>query len=59
MYIFNRWGQQIFSSNNINDGWDGMFKGNICPAGSYYYVIHYKGIATPRKTITGTVTIVR
>jgi hypothetical protein len=25
--IFNRWGQLVFETNKIGEGWDGMFKG--------------------------------
>ncbi len=25
--IFNRWGEKIFETNDINEGWDGTFKG--------------------------------
>ena len=28
LMIFNRLGQLVYSSNNINNSWDGMFKGN-------------------------------
>jgi len=37
--IFNRWGQEVFSTNNINQGWDGTFKGELQDAGTYYYMM--------------------
>ena len=37
--IFNRWGQQVFYSNDINKGWDGTFNGVPQDIGVYYYVI--------------------
>lgn len=33
--IFNRWGEQVFESLDINKGWDGYYKGNICEQGVY------------------------
>jgi gliding motility-associated-like protein len=42
MLIFNKWGEQIFSSNDITKGWDGTFKGERCPLGMYTYVISFK-----------------
>ena len=33
--IFNRWGQQIFESTNYEVGWDGTYKGNSSPQGTY------------------------
>ncbi|MGN6477700.1 MAG: gliding motility-associated C-terminal domain-containing protein, partial [Flavipsychrobacter sp.] len=37
--IYNRWGQQVFHSNNINDCWDGKFKGVEAEMGTYAYFI--------------------
>jgi gliding motility-associated-like protein len=40
MLIFNRWGQEIFSTTNINGrGWDGKFNDVDQPQGVYVYVI--------------------
>ena len=25
--VFNRWGELVFETNNINQGWDGYYKG--------------------------------
>ncbi len=41
MYIFNRWGQMVFESNDIPNGWDGKIKGEDAPAGTYVYRIKY------------------
>jgi gliding motility-associated-like protein len=35
MQVFNRWGQVVFSSNSIYDGWDGKFNGSISSIGVY------------------------
>jgi gliding motility-associated-like protein len=42
MLIFNKWGQQLFSTNNINEGWDGTFKGKLCLPDEYTWVIRFK-----------------
>ncbi|PSL35047.1 gliding motility-associated C-terminal domain-containing protein [Chitinophaga ginsengisoli] len=39
--IFNRWGQLVFSSNNASVHWDGKFKGELQPAGSYVHIVTY------------------
>jgi len=31
MSVFNRWGEEIFLTNSINNGWDGSFKGKVVP----------------------------
>jgi gliding motility-associated-like protein len=47
LHIFNRWGEEIFQSNNINQGWDGKKNGNDCPGGVYVYKIVFsvEGVA--------------
>ena len=42
-HIFNRWGQQLFSSTNPSEGWDGKRGGKFVGPGVYYYVIKAKG----------------
>jgi gliding motility-associated-like protein len=37
MSVFNRWGQVVFQTNDINDSWDGTINGEKAPAGSYVY----------------------
>ena len=39
--IFNRWGALIFQTNDISKGWDGTFKGTICPHGTYVFKVAY------------------
>lgn len=39
MSIYNRWGQVVFHSNNINNCWDGTYNGIPQPTGTYIYVI--------------------
>lgn len=38
--IYNRWGQELFSSTGYDTPWDGTFSGNSVPDGTYYYVIN-------------------
>jgi len=35
--IFNRWGQELFSSNDLTESWDGFYESKICPQGVYVY----------------------
>ena len=41
MSIFNKFGEKVFESFDINIGWDGYFKGKIVQ-GVYVYVIEFK-----------------
>ncbi|MGV8879461.1 MAG: gliding motility-associated C-terminal domain-containing protein [Sphingobacteriaceae bacterium] len=40
--IYNRNGQRLYQSNGYNKPWDGKFKGQILPVGTYYYIIDLK-----------------
>jgi gliding motility-associated-like protein len=37
--VYNRWGQQVFYTNNYKDGWDGTFNGVKQDMGTYFYTI--------------------
>ncbi|MDD2191976.1 MAG: gliding motility-associated C-terminal domain-containing protein [Bacteroidales bacterium] len=39
--IMSRWGEVMFESKDLNKGWDGYFKGKICSAQSYIYIIEF------------------
>jgi gliding motility-associated-like protein len=40
--VFNRAGQNVYSSIGYLIPWDGRFKGEVLPAGTYFYVIDLK-----------------
>lgn len=40
--IFNRWGELIFVSNDINIGWDGYYKGKLCQQDVYVWKAYVK-----------------
>jgi gliding motility-associated-like protein len=57
--VYNRWGELIFETNNINEGWDGTWKGELCfPAVYVYYV---EGVCSDGTKLLkhGNVTLVR
>lgn len=39
MSVYNRWGQMVFSADDVRSGWDGRLKGKDAELGTYYYVI--------------------
>ncbi len=63
MIIFNRWGNQLFESNNISFGWDGKYKETLCPPDVYVYYIQYTGYRSNLKKIskqaTGMVVLIK
>ena len=38
--IWNRWGQKVFETNDVNIGWDGKFKGVVQPMDVYAYTLN-------------------
>jgi gliding motility-associated-like protein len=63
MYIFNRWGQLIWTGNAIGDGWDGKINGNLVQQDVYVYKVDFKytdsGNVVRSKSRTGTILVYR
>ena len=59
--IYNRWGEQIFYSNDIAKSWDGTYNGNLCMKDYYVYHIRYSHINNPNEILlkTGTVLLLK
>jgi gliding motility-associated-like protein len=57
--VFNRWGQQLFSTSRMNAGWDGKLGGKEQAAGSYIWMV--EGVTKDNRLITkkGTVILIR
>lgn len=57
--IYNRWGEQIFFSNDLKVGWDGTYKGKPQNIDSYAYFV--KAITFNNEILTkkGTITLLR
>lgn len=49
--IFDRWGNTVYTSTNINGKWDGRFKNNPCPDDVYVYRIEAIQKSTEKKII--------
>ena len=39
--VYNRWGEKVYTSNNVNFRWDGTYKGENVPDGTYTYKVSY------------------
>jgi gliding motility-associated-like protein len=40
-FIYNRWGQLVFSTDDLTKGWDGTFNGVPQELGTYFYYLTY------------------
>ncbi len=59
MNIYNRFGQQLFSTKDISVGWDGRFKGLPQLGGAYVWQISFIDTDGSSKTLQGTVMLIR
>ena len=57
--IFNRWGQEIFSTARLHEGWDGTINGTRQASGTYVWMA--EGVTEQDKVITkkGVLTLIR
>ena len=56
--IFNRWGELMFESNNINKSWDGTYNHTLVPEGLYYYHIKVIGEDNIEVNYNGNINII-
>lgn len=59
MLIFDRWGELVFTSNDLNIGWDGTFEGNICQDGTYIWKIKLSDFTDQEFDYVGHVNLIR
>ena len=62
LFIFNRWGELLYHTNDIDQGWDGTFGGQLAQDGIYTWTIFLnrtKGDQLEIITETGHVTVMR
>ncbi len=58
--IFNRWGQIVFRSNDINDlSWDGKYGGQVATDGTYVYQIEAYALNNKYLFQNGTINVVK
>jgi gliding motility-associated-like protein len=57
--IFNRWGREIFFSNDVTINWDGKENGNECIEDIYVYLIKFKNESSKETIRTGRINLVR
>lgn len=59
MMVFNRWGEEIFKTDDISIGWDGTHRGQKSPIGVYAWRILYTENSGKEGTLIGHVTLLR
>ena len=57
--VYDRWGEMMFETDDINIGWDGNFKGKGCDPAVYVYYLKGECIDGQEYLIKGNVTLIR
>jgi gliding motility-associated-like protein len=60
MKIFDRWGEEVFETNDLLEGWDGRIKGGeVGKVGVYSWLVTYRDLRGIEKEEAGAVSIIR
>jgi gliding motility-associated-like protein len=57
--VYNRWGEKLYETNDINKGWDGMANGQECQSGVYVYHVEVTSFEDKVYKFDGTITLLR
>ena len=57
--VYNRWGQKVFESNDVNLGWDGTLNGKPQPMDVYAYTVVAQFFDGTSATKKGDITLIR
>lgn len=56
--VFDRWGEKLFESTDMEKPWDGYYEGELVTQGVYFYVIDAFGHDEEVRSTSGTVTVI-
>lgn len=59
MDIYNRWGELIYHTDDINQPWDGYYMGKLVQEGTYLYLIKVQDVYNDVVHFSGTVNVIR
>jgi gliding motility-associated-like protein len=62
LQIYNRWGEKVWETEDINQGWDGTYRGSAQPTEVYVYLISYRLLSDKSgvsKHKQGSITLIR
>ena len=57
--VFNRWGEMVFETTDINAGWDGTWRGALCFPAVYVWYIEGTCFSGQQVVMKGNVTLIR
>lgn len=57
--VYNRWGEEVFRTNEYMKGWDGKLRGRTADAGTYVWIVQGTNTTGELMEKRGTVTLIR
>lgn len=57
--VLDRWGEIMFKTYSLDEGWDGRYRGKPVPDGVFAYLVKVKGKDNKNYVFNGTVTVLR
>jgi hypothetical protein len=61
MWIFDRWGNEVFHSTDLDTAWDGkkQGKGDICQEDTYVWKVYFRDIEAKEYSYKGVVHLLK
>ena len=59
LFLYDRWGELVFNSKDIEKGWDGTYMSKKAQSGSYVWYVSYKDLSGVGHQVSGSVTLIR
>ncbi len=57
--VYNRWGEQLYEANALNETWDGTYNNNPAPEDVYIYKAVYTDVNGRRKEVSGRIYLIK
>ncbi|MDP9230690.1 MAG: PKD domain-containing protein [Bacteroidota bacterium] len=57
--IYNRWGELVFTTKDIGEGWDGTYKGTTFSTGTFVWILQAEDYIGKLYQLKGTFTLIR
>ena len=57
--VYNRWGQIVFSTTELQSGWDGNYRNETAASDVYFYKLSYKGFDNITQVKQGNITLLK
>jgi len=58
-FVFDRWGEKVFESTDLNTGWDGNYQGKAMLPGVYTYLARVTYLSGDKDVFKGSLTLVK